>query len=294
VRRIAPANPMPTSRDIDGNRSAPMLPIVNRIGSDLPMSFMTNPPPLGSFGQKLAPGALAGLTIVLPCFDEAENLADAVRHATLVAERYAAEHEIVVVDDGSTDATLSVAGTLASHDPRVRLIVHSDNLGYAAALRTGIAAAREPWVLLIDADLQFDIGELAAFLPVAPTSDLVVGWRILAQGPIGRRLGGAVWSAITRAALDLPVRDPDCAFRLARRELLDQLDLHAGGALFGAELVAKSAAGGARVTEVPVHHRIRVAGRQDGSGARLSFGTLRELLGLRRARRERPALHLGV
>jgi hypothetical protein len=48
------------------------------------------------------------------------------------------------------------------------------------------------------------------------------------------------------------------------------------------------------VTEVPVHHRIRVAGRQDGSGARLSFGTLRELLGLRRARRERPALHLGV
>ena len=234
------------------------------------------------------PHALDGLTIVLPSFDEAENLPDAVRAATIAAERCARRHEIIIVDDGSTDDTVAVAGRLAARDARVRLIVHGRNRGYGAALRSGIAAAREPWVLLIDADLQFDVGELVAFLPEAAAADLVVGWRILPQGPIGRRVAGALWSRVLRAAFELPVRDADCAFRLVRRELLGRLDLRAGGALVGAELVVKSRAAGGRVAEVPVHHRIRVAGRQDGAGARMAPGTLRELAALRRVVHRRP------
>ncbi|HMJ32350.1 MAG TPA: glycosyltransferase family 2 protein [Baekduia sp.] len=253
------------------------------------MNPTSNTTSMSDFGrERRAADRLSGLTIVLPCFDEAENLPDAVRYATIAAERCAAAHEIIVVDDGSTDETVAVAGRLAAADARVRLIVHGENRGYGVALRSGIAAAQQPWVLLIDADLQFDVGELAAFLPLAPSADLVVGWRILPQGPVGRRAGGALWNRVVRAAFDLPVRDVDCAFRLARRELLERLDLRAGGALVGAELLAKSAAAGARVAEVPVHHRIRVAGRQNGSGARLSARTLRELAGLRHA------LHSGL
>ena len=239
-------------------------------------------------GRRRAPDALSGLTIVLPCLDEAENLPDAVRYATIAADRCAAAHEIIVVDDGSTDETVAVAGRLAAVDSRVRLIVHGENRGYGVALRSGIAAARRPWVLLIDADLQFDVGELETFLPLAASSDIVVGWRILPQGPIGRRVGGALFNRVVRAAFHLPVRDADCAFRLVRRDLLEHLDLRAAGALIGPELLAKGAAAGARVAEVPVHHRIRVAGRQDGAGARLSPRTLRELAGLRHA------LHGGV
>lgn len=238
--------------------------------------------------------ALSGLTIVLPCLDEAENLPDAVRYATDAATRCAATHEIVIVDDGSTDETVAVAAELAARDPRVRLIVHAENCGYGDALRTGIAAARQPWVLLIDADLQFDFGELAGFLPLAPSSDLVVGWRILPQAPVGRRVGSALWNRFLRAAFDLPVRDVDCAFRLVRRELLLRLDLRASGALVGAELLAKSRAAGARIAEVPVHHRVRVAGRQARASSRLSTRTLRELAALRRALHDRRAARVGV
>ncbi|MGI9098626.1 MAG: glycosyltransferase family 2 protein [Solirubrobacteraceae bacterium] len=232
--------------------------------------------------------ALRGLTIVLPCFDEAENLPHAVRLATDAAQRCAATHEIVVVDDGSSDDTVEVAARLVALDPRVRLIIHAENRGYGPALRTGIAAARLPWVLLIDADLQFDFGELEDFLPLTPSADLVVGWRILPQGPVRRRAGSALWSRFVRAVVDLPVRDVDCAFRLARRELLQRLDLRAGGALFGAELLVKSRAAGARVAEVAVHHRPRVAGRQVGAGPRLAARTLRELADLRRVPHDRP------
>jgi glycosyltransferase involved in cell wall biosynthesis len=227
---------------------------------------------------------LSGLTIVLPCLDEAENLPDAVRYATDAAERCAVTHEIVIVDDGSRDETVNVAGRLAALDPRVRLVVHSENRGYGQALRSGIAAAQLPWVLLIDADLQFDFAELEDFLAFAPEADLVLGWRILPQGTVGRRAGGALWNRFVRSAFDLPVRDVDCAFRLVRRDLLQRLDLRASGALVGAELLVEARAAGARVAELPVHHRARVAGRQAGAGPRLSTRTLREAADLRRTR----------
>jgi glycosyltransferase involved in cell wall biosynthesis len=256
------------------------------------MSSTNNAIPSTASGRE--PNALSGLTVVLPCFDEAENLADAVRDVTAAAQHCALTHEIVIVDDGSTDETVAVAGELAARDPRVRLIVHAENLGYGQALRSGIAAARQPWVLLVDADLQFDFGELAAFLPPTPSADLVIGWRILPQGSVGRRAGSALWNRLVRAAFDLPVRDVDCAFRLVRRDLLRRLDLQAGSALVGTELVVKSRAAGARIAEVPVHHRMRVAGRHDEGAGRLSVRTVRELADLRRALHDHPSPLRGV
>jgi glycosyltransferase involved in cell wall biosynthesis len=231
-----------------------------------------------------APDALGGLTIVLPCYDEAENLPDAVHSATAAAERCAATHEIVVVDDGSDDATVAVAGALAERDQRVRLVVHAANRGYGEALRSGIAAARLPWVLLVDADLQFDVGELRDFLPPARSADVVVGWRA----------ASALWNRFVRAAFDLPVRDVGCAFRLVRRDLLQGLDLRASGPLVGPELLVKSRAEGARIAEVPVHHRPRVAGRQAGAGPRRSARTLREIADLRRALHHGSVRGVGV
>jgi glycosyltransferase involved in cell wall biosynthesis len=225
---------------------------------------------------------LPGLSIVLPCLNEAENLRDVVRYSTAAAERYAVRHEIVIVDDGSTDETIAIAGELAARDPRVQLVVHASNRGYGEALRSGIAASTLPWVLMIDADLQLDVAELENFLAPAMEADFVVGRRILMQGPATRRLGGAVWRRFVQNALDLPFRDVDCAYRLVRLELLRRLDLHADGALAGAELLVKSRAAGARIVEVDVHHRARVAGRHTGVGTRLTSGTLRELSKLRK------------
>jgi glycosyltransferase involved in cell wall biosynthesis len=247
-----------------------------------------------TFDRERAPGALSGLSIVLPCFNEAENLPDVVRYATDAAEHCAASHEVIIVDDGSTDETVAVAGAMTARDARIRLIVHAENRGHGQALRSGIAAARLPWVLLVDADLQFDIGELEGFLPAAESADVVVAWRILAQGPVARRAGTALWNAFVRSAFDLPVRDVQCGFRLARTGLLRSLHLRTTGALFGAELLVKSRAAGARMAEVPVHHRARVAGRQTGVGGRPGARTLRELVDLRRPRNDRPPRPLGV
>lgn len=229
-----------------------------------------------------APSRLSGLTVVLACHDEAGNLPDAVRDTTAAAERCAVTHEIVVIDDGSTDESVAVAGDLASRDPRVRLVIHPDHLGYGEVVRSGIAAARMPWVLLTNADLQFDVHDLEDFLPLARSADLVVGWRFQPQGPVADRAAAALWNRFLRTAFDLPLRDVDCAFRLARRELLEALDLRASGALVGAELLVKSRAAGVRTAEAPVHHRASPDGPHSAPGRRFTTRTLREIAGLRR------------
>jgi glycosyltransferase involved in cell wall biosynthesis len=228
---------------------------------------------------------LPGLTVVLPCFNEEGNVADAIRSASAAASATSADYEVIVVDDGSGDSTARIAATFAESDRRVRLILHSGNRGYGAALRSGIGASRMPWILLTDADLQFDLGELADFVPYAESADLLVGWRILRQDPLNRRLNAAAWNWLVRRTFHLPVRDVDCAFKLMRTEVVQPLPLDSTGAMISTELLVKSLGAGARLRELGVHHRPRVAGEQSGANPRVVLRAFRELLGLRRVLR---------
>ena len=223
---------------------------------------------------------LEGLTIVLPCFDEADNVADAIAQATAAATACAARHEIVVVDDGSRDDTARVVAGIVERDPRVRLIVHSSNRGYGAAVRTGLQSARMPWILLTDADLQFDLSDLADFVPCTAEADLIVGWRVLRQDPLRRRINGAAWNWLIRRLFHLPIRDVDCAFKLLRADVAQSVALTADGAMISTELVIRMLAAGGRLEELGVRHRPREAGSQTGARPRVVMRALRELKAL--------------
>jgi glycosyl transferase family 2 len=234
---------------------------------------------------------LPGLCVVLPCFDEEDNVADAIRAAAVAAARTSLDYEIIVVDDGSTDATAAAVAPFLDGSRRVRLLVHPANRGYGAALRTGIEAARLSWVLLTDADLQFDLQDLEDFVRLSPSADLIAGRRVLRSDSLARRMNGAAWSWLVRRMFRLPVRDVDCAFKLVRREILEQLTLTSAGAMISVELLVKSRAAGACIVEHGVHHRPRVAGEQTGARPRVVLRAFRELVAQRRALRRlsRPA-----
>src|SRR4051812_4934582 len=232
---------------------------------------------------------LRSLTVVLPCHDEEDNVATAIRDAGDAAQRAALDHEIVVVDDGSADATGRVAAAAAQDDPRVRVVVHEQNRGYGAALRSGIAAARCDWILLPDAALQFALLELARFVAPARTHDLVVGYRLVRMDPLMRRFNAYAWNRLVGRVFDLDVRDVDCAFKLIRRDLAQRLVLTADGAMISTELVARAALAGASVAPLGVRHRPRVAGRQSGAEPAVGLGALRELRRIRAPLRGAPA-----
>jgi glycosyltransferase involved in cell wall biosynthesis len=205
-----------------------------------------------------------------------------VRQAVQVLGGLGVPFEVIVVDDGSTDATAHIVERLRSEDPRVRLVRQERNRGYGAALRTGFAAASHEWVFFSDADAQFDIREIAWLLPHTAEADAIVGYRVHRHDPIHRRLFGRMWNLLVRALFGVRARDIDCAFKLLRRSLVADLPLRSEGAFVSTELLCRLAQRGARVVEVGVSHYPRRWGKQSGASPRVVVCAFVELWKLRR------------
>ena len=206
------------------------------------------------------------LSVVVPCFNEERGLEELRDELNAVLPALVGRFEVVFVDDGSTDGTADAASALG-----VRVIVHPENRGYGAALRSGIAAARMEWVLLADADLQFDLREVADFVALTGLAEALWGRRIMRQDRWSRRAASAAWNRFVRARYQLPMRDVDCGFKLIRRDILDRVPLEANGAMISVELAAGCRAAGARFAEVGVHHHPRRAGEQTAGRLRAWF-----------------------
>ena len=201
------------------------------------------------------------ISVVLPALNEAENISVAVERALAVLGELADEHEVVVVDDGSTDGTREIVeGLMATHHPRVRLAVHPANRGYGAALRTGFSLTRYDLVFYTDADNQFDPGDLKHFLPLIDEYDLVVGFRVYRYDTMLRSVLSWIYNKLVSVLFRVRVRDVDCAFKLFRREVLEKITIECDDFFVDTELVAKARRWNFRLLEKGVRHYPRMAG----------------------------------
>jgi hypothetical protein len=157
-------------------------------------------------------------------------------------------------------------------------------------VRSGIEAARMPWILLTDGDRQFDLTELVGLLPLASGHDLVAGYRIDRQDGLARRAAGRAWSWLTRRTFGFGVMDVDCAFKLVRTRSVRRIELTSEGAMVSAELLARGVRDGWDIAEMGVHHRPRTAGEPSGGDASVVTRAFRErralLRELRRSERQ--------
>jgi glycosyltransferase involved in cell wall biosynthesis len=220
---------------------------------------------------------LPSLSVVLPCRDEAPNVAQTVADAVRAARRAAAAFEVVVVDDGSRDETAEVTRALQRRFPELRLVRNRRSAGYGGALKRGFEAARMEWIFYTDGDGQFDLSQLTDLLPLLRDYDVVTGYRSPRRDSGMRTVTGLAWTALTNALLRVAVRDVNCAFKLLPRGMVERLELTSDGAAFSAELLAKARRLGYRIGEAPVRHRPRTAGKQSGADLRVILRALREL-----------------
>jgi dolichol-phosphate mannosyltransferase len=201
------------------------------------------------------------LSVVLPAYNEVENIAVAVQRALEVLPSLAADHEVIVVDDGSLDGTSdAVLPLMEAHPGRVRLFRHVHNIGYGAAIRTGFHNARGDLVFYTDSDNQFDLAELKWFLPQIATADVVVGFRVYRYDTVLRSMVSWVYNRIVNVLFRVRVRDVDCAFKLFRREVIEKTPIDSTDFFVDTELVARARKWNFRIVEKGVRHYPRMAG----------------------------------
>jgi glycosyltransferase involved in cell wall biosynthesis len=221
------------------------------------------------------------ISAVLPAYNEEAIIADTARTMAAVLRDLTDDYEVIVVNDGSRDATAARVEAVAAEDPHVRLVSHPTNRGYGDALATGFSSATKDWIFLTDGDKQFDVRELASFLPEMQRADLVIGYRKPRRDPLIRRLNGWGWNGLVTLMFGPVARDVDCAFKLFRREVWESLHVESGGATFSAEFLIKARRAGWRVRQRRVTHLPRLAGKATGARPDVIARAFRDLFRLR-------------
>jgi len=213
------------------------------------------------------------ISVVVPLFNEEENVP--ILQKELQAALNGLDYEIIFVDDGSTDGTLS---RIAS-DPRVRVLPFSKNAGQSAAMYAGLHAARGTTAVLIDGDLQNDPADIPKLLrEIEKGADLVCGYRAERKDTAVKRLTSRIANAVRSRFTKDGVRDTGCSLKAMRRECVQALVPFKGMHRFIPALVKGA---GYKLVEVPVNHRPRKFGLSKyGLGNRAVRATI-DMFGVR-------------
>ena len=213
------------------------------------------------------------VSVVVPLFNEEENVA--ILQEELATALRGIDHEIIFVDDGSTDRTL----TRLTKSPEVRVLRFEKNAGQSAAIYAGANAARGATVLLIDGDLQNDPADIPRLLAeVERGADLVCGYRAQRKDTLIKRLTSRIANFVRSRFTKDGVRDTGCTLKAMRRECVRTLVPFKGMHRFIPALIKGA---GYRLVEVPVNHRARRFGTSKyGLGNRAARATI-DMFGVR-------------
>lgn len=217
------------------------------------------------------------ISAFFPCFNDAGTIASMVMEALVVLRELAADYEVVVIENGSTDYAWDVLdeldrlygpdGTDAADRGRVRILRFAAPLGYGGALRAGFAACRYDHIFYTDGDGQYDTRELRALVRAMDAEemanrpvDIVMGNKVMRNDPLHRRFISWAYHHSMRLAFGFGVHDVDCDFRLIKRHVFDRITLTQNSGAIALELMTKVQLAGLRTVEVPVNHYHRAYG----------------------------------
>jgi glycosyltransferase involved in cell wall biosynthesis len=220
---------------------------------------------------------LKGLSAFFPAYNEEGNVERMCASLKAILSQVADDFEIIIVNDGSQDRTREIADRLTHEDHRIRAVHHDRNLGYGAAIRSGINACQKEYIFFTDGDNQFDVSQLTLLLPFISKYDGVIGFRLNRQDNWVRKMNAWAWNELVRWMFGLKVRDIDCAFKLFHRKVFEKMELDLSGAMIRTEMLVKIIKNGYRLHEIGVLHSPRLAGKQTGANFWVILGAFKEL-----------------
>ena len=220
------------------------------------------------------------LSVFFPCFNEQDNVERVIKSAVDVLSPLKIDFEIIIVNDGSKDKTGEIADGIAAENKNIKVVHHNINRGYGAALQSGFKAATKEYVFYTDGDGQFDIKELPLLFKYMDDYDIVTGYRIERQDNLIRKTNAFCWTTMVNLLFGMKIKDMDCAFKLYRRSVFDNIKLESTGALINTEIFARAKNKGYKIFQIGVHHYPRTAGVQTGAKLTVILRAFKELFAL--------------
>lgn len=222
---------------------------------------------------------LPGLTIAIPAYNEEENLPMVLRDTLKDAPKFLSDFEIVVIDDGSTDSTGTIADRFAKKYPQIR-VIHQSNGGYGVAMLRGIKEAKKTFVAYMPADGQFLVRDMQYCLPHMMTADVILGVR-------GRRVDYTTYRLILsygylfflRLFYGLAYHDVNW-LTIWRTKIVQRLPIASRGVFMLAEIVIRCKKNRLHVVEAPSAYRSRMGGRAKNARLSVALSTLYDAIRL--------------
>jgi glycosyltransferase involved in cell wall biosynthesis len=220
------------------------------------------------------------ISVVFPMWNEEAYIQRAVQAAREGLAKAASDHEIIIVNDASTDRTGELADALAREDARIKVVHHPRNRKLGGSLRSGYALATKDLILYSDADLPFDLLEIerAVRLLEYQQADVLSAYRFdrTSEGML-RTLYSLVYNTFIRLLFSLQIKDVNFSFKLFRRSLLQKFELKSEGSLIDVEFLVRAKKAGATIIQIGVDYFPRSRGISTLSSPAVIFKILKEL-----------------
>jgi len=219
------------------------------------------------------------ISVVIPAFNEEENVERVVGQAISELKKKVKDYEVLVVDDGSTDKTGKILDKISKKNRRVRVLHHKKNKGFTGAILSCYRNAKKHLIFLAPADGEFDFKELEKFVDGIRGFDVAVGYRVGSTRSIFRKINSKGFHLLTRFFFGIKFREISAVI-LWRKPVLDSLSVTSdeSAALIEPELIYQALKKGYKFTEVPFRFTARIAGESKGAGVRMIIRTFFEML----------------
>jgi glycosyltransferase involved in cell wall biosynthesis len=231
-----------------------------------------------------APGAdttgahTESVTVFFPVYNDEATVRLVTEKALAVCAQLTDAYEVIIVDDGSPDASGEIADELACEHAQVRAVHHPTNRGYGAAVRTGLAESRHEWICFTDGDDEYDLRDLRKLWRLRHRYDLIITFRYARRYSGLRILVSRVYNVVLRQLFYTRYRDVSTGLRLVRKQVVDELVLEATSPFIGAEIAIKAMLKGYRVGEMGIQTFPRQFGTGNSTSPHNIYRTITDML----------------
>jgi glycosyltransferase involved in cell wall biosynthesis len=218
------------------------------------------------------------ISVFFPVYNDEHTVERVTLKALAVLAKEANDYEVLIIDDGTPCRAGEIADELAKRYPNVVVIHHPENLGYGAAIRTGLANVRHDWICFTDGDDEYDIYDLSKLIRLRDYYDLIITFRYAKAYSGFRVFISWVYNHTLRLLFKTRYRDISTGLRLIRRDLLSEISLESTSPFIGAEIAIKTMLKGFRVGEVGIQTFPRQFGRGASTSLQNIIATIRDML----------------